>query len=592
MRRPCISRDTPYLACCEACGYTGRMVLYRSRKRKKLAAEIRPDEIFVDSSNAAHFDRDRFEGRLEQPLSRRSFVVAEIILGLLVAVLVFRAGDLQIVHGATFATRAQENQLAQTTLFADRGVILDRTGIPLAYNQRQSVTDDFAKRMYADFRGLSHVVGYVQPPAKDDTGTYYRTAFVGLDGAEKAFNDQLAGQNGMQLTETDAQGKVVSQSAEQPPQQGQQVTLSIDANVTQALYDSIAAVAQKSHFQGGAGVIMDIKTGELLALTSYPDYPQQGLTDGDPAAIAAVNANPYQPFLDRATEGLYAPGSIVKPIVATAALTEGVIDENKQILSTGSISIPNPYNPTHPSVFLDWRANGWVDVRHALAFSSDVYFYEVGGGYNVPGQPVQQGLGIAKLDEYFKMFGFGQDPGLKGFTDASGNIPSPAWKAATFPSDPTWYLGDTYHTAIGQYGVQVSPLQAVREAAAIANGGTLLTPQLLASSTPEGTQLDVSSHALEVVREGMRLGVTDGISQSVKFDALHVAAKTGTAQVGVNNAYENSWMIGFFPYENPRWAYAVVLERTPTGTLMGSPAVMNKLFTWMMANTPQYLTSP
>jgi penicillin-binding protein 2 len=187
------------------------------------------------------------------------------------------------------------------------------------------------------------------------------------------------------------------------------------------------------------------------------------------------------------------------------------------------------------------------------------------------------------------MFGFGQDPGLAGFTDAVGNVPSPAWKATTFPSDPTWYLGDTYHTAIGQYGVQITPLQAVREAAAIANGGILLTPQLLASSTPEGTQLAVSSNALEIVREGMRLGVTDGISQEIKFSSLEVAAKTGTAQLGVDNKYENSWMIGFFPYQDPQYAFAVVLERTPTGTLEGSPRVMNYFLTWMMANAPQYL---
>jgi penicillin-binding protein 2 len=561
----------------------------RWRKRKKLQTEIRPDEILIDSSNVPDFDRDRFEGRLERPLNRKSFVVAGVCAALLLVAFTARAGSLQLVQGASYAARAEQNQLAQKIIFADRGIITDRNDIPLAYNERQSVGDDFAQRVYANFTGLSHVVGYVQPPAKDSTGTYFRTTFTGLDGAEKAYNDELSGQNGAELTETDAQGHVVSQSVTQPAQQGQKITLSIDANVTQALYNSIATVAQTADYQGGAGVVMDIKTGQLLALTSYPDYPQQELSDGDSAAIAALDANPLQPFLDRATDGLYAPGSIVKPIVATAALTEGIIDPNKQILSTGSISIPNPYNPGHPSVFLDWRANGWVDIRHALAFSSDVYFYEVGGGYNVPGQPVQQGLGIAKLDEYFKMFGFGQDPGLAGFTDAVGNVPSPAWKATTFPSDPTWYLGDTYHTAIGQYGVQITPLQAVREAAAIANGGILLTPQLLASSTPEGTQLAVSSNALEIVREGMRLGVTDGISQEIKFSSLEVAAKTGTAQLGVDNKYENSWMIGFFPYQDPQYAFAVVLERTPTGTLEGSPRVMNYFLTWMMANAPQYL---
>jgi penicillin-binding protein 2 len=162
------------------------------------------------------------------------------------------------------------------------------------------------------------------------------------------------------------------------------------------------------------------------------------------------------------------------------------------------------------------------------------------------------------------------------------------WKAANFPGDP-WRLGDTYHTAIGQYGTQITPLQAVREAAAIANNGILLTPSLLASSTPVGTNLGLPEHNMQVVREGMRLWVTDGIAGAVKFDFVHVAAKTGTAQVGLHNEYLNSWMIGFFPYENPRYAYAVVLEKGPAGTTVGSPAVMGQFLSWMEQNTPQYL---
>ena len=554
----------------------------RLRGRRRKQAEIQPDEIFIDSS--ADFDRDQFEGRLERPLRRRSFIMTASVVAILSLALLTRAGFMQMAQGATYEKMAEENQLAQKILFADRGVITDRTGLPLAYNERATLSDDFAARVYADIRGIAHVVGYVKPPAKDSSGVYYRNTFMGVDGAERAYNTVLAGQNGVQLTATDAHGATVAQSVTQPEVSGQKVTLSIDAKVTQGLYDTISAIAEKSGFQGGAGVIMNVHTGELLALTSYPEYLPQALESGDSSVLQALNADKRQPFLDRVTNGLYAPGSIVKPVVATAALTEGIIDENKQILSTGSISLPNPYDAAHPSVFHDWRANGWVDVRQAIAVSSDVYFYEVGGGFE--GQP---GLGIDKLDKYFKLFGFGQDVGFVGFPEQVGNIPTIAWKAKTFPSDPTWRIGDTYHTAIGQYGVQVTPLQAVREAAAIANGGTLLTPQLIASSTPLGTSLPVSSHALQVVREGMRLGVTTGIAAAVKYDFVHVAAKTGTAQVGTKNQFVNSWMIGFFPYENPQYAYAVVLERGPAGTLIGSPAATGQFLLWLRDNAPQYL---
>jgi len=555
-------------------------------RRNKRKVEIHPDEILLDSSNLPEFDTDQMEGRIERPLGRGSFIAAGAILALMFAGLMVRAGDLQIARGAAFAKQAINNQLNETPIFADRGIITDRNGTPLAWNERSSTDDEFAARTYSKYVGLGHVVGYVKPPAKDSAGYYYRDFFIGMDGAERAYNSTLAGTNGLKLTETDAHNNVVSQAQVDPPVAGQKLALSIDADATQGLYEALASVAEKSHFQGAAGVVMDVHTGELLAMTSYPDYSPQALSDGNSAAISTLNKNPYQPFLNRATDGLYAPGSIVKPVVATGGLTEGVITPSTQIVSTGSISVPNQYDPAHPSIFLDWRINGLMTVRDAIAVSSDVFFYEVGGGY--PGQP---GLGITKLDQYFKMFGFGSNPGLPGFNNAVGNVPTPDWKAKNFPDDPTWRLGDTYHTAIGQYGMLVSPLQAAREAAAIANGGFLLTPSLFATTTPQGTQLPVPSSALEVVREGMRQGVTKGIVQGINYSFVQPAAKTGTAQVGIHNENQNAWMIGFWPYDNPRYAFAVVLEKLPANTPVGGSAVMEYFLNYLHDHDPQYLTN-
>ncbi|MDQ5955710.1 MAG: penicillin-binding protein 2 [Patescibacteria group bacterium] len=558
-----------------------------SRKKRKTLREIAPDEILLDASTN-DFDKDRFEGRLERPLRRRTFLFTGGVLALIFTLLTVRAGFMQIVHGADYEDLAQRNQLSQTILFADRGLITDRTGLPLAYNERGVVgttTQEFATRVYAAMRGIAHVVGYAKSPAKDKSGSYYRNEFIGIDGAEKAFDAQLSGVNGMELTQTDAHGKVIAQSVTQPQEPGQQIALSIDAKLTQGLYDALAQRAEDSKFQGGAAVVMDIYTGEIVAMTSYPEFSQNALAAGDSAAFRSINTDSRRPFLNRATSGLYAPGSIVKPVVAAGALTEGIISPNKQILSTGSISLPNPYDPERPSVFKDWRAHGWVDVRKAIAVSSDVYFYEVGGGFQ--GQP---GLGIDRLDKYFRLFGFAEDPGLVGFPTQDGNIPTAAWKAKYFPEDPTWRVGDTYHTAIGQYGMQVTPLQAARATAAVANGGKLVTPVLVASSTVQAQDLHISESVMQIVREGMRMSVTEGIAGAVKFDFVHVAAKTGTAQVGVRNEYVNSWMIGFFPYEHPRYAYAIVLERGPQHTTIGSPAAVGQFFLWMRENAPQYLT--
>ncbi len=554
------------------------------RKRKRLRAEIAPDEIFIDAANPAALDIERFEGRIEQPLGSRSLQFTLGLAALIGVLFVGRALDLQLLRGVAFAKQAAENKLSSQVIFADRGVVVDRNGVELAYNNRITTTDDFAQRVYSTVEGLAHVVGYTKAPAKDTAGFYYRNDFLGVDGVEQIFNDHLTGQNGLRLTETDARGDVVSESTQRPALPGERLTLSLDSKVTEGLYNAIKNRAHDSGFQGGAGVIMDIHTGELLALTSYPEYSSAALSSGDKEALSSLLADTRQPFLDRAINGLYAPGSIVKPIMGLAALAEGVIDEHKQILSTGSISIPNPYDKTKPSVFKDWRAHGWVDLRRALAVSSDVYFYAVGGGFED-----QPGLGINKIDEYLRKFGFGSVTGIEGIPEPKGTIPTPAWKLANFNNDP-WRLGDTYHTAIGQYGVQITPLQAVRATAALANSGTMLTPTLIASSTPKVTsKITLPEHDYEVVREGMRQSVTDGIAAALNLPYVHAAAKTGTAQIGAHNEYINSWVIGFFPYENPKYAFAVVLEKGPANTTVGAAPAVGQFFIWMNEHAPQYL---
>ena len=277
----------------------------------------------------------------------------------------------------------------------------------------------------------------------------------------------------------------------------------------------------------------------------------------------------------------------MKPIFAAAALNEGIISPDKQILSTGAITIPNPYDSAHPSVFRDWRVHGWIDMRTALAVSSDEYFYTIGGGYGG-----QAGLGIARIDEYAARFGFGTTTGIALFGEKGGVVPSVAWKEQTFPGDP-WRIGDTYHTAIGQYGFQITPLQAVRYIASIANGGKLLTPQLIASSTPRYTDIGIPDADLQIVREGMRLAVTstrdDATVKFFNMAGIQLAAKTGTAQIGAHNEWMNSWSVGFWPADHPQYAYAVVLERAPAGTLSGAAPGILPFFQWLISAHPEYV---
>jgi penicillin-binding protein 2 len=566
------------------------MMMFTPRRLRKIH-EVAPEDIFLDAENLPSLERNQFEGRLQRPVSPRSIFTVGVIFLLVVSTFSYRAFYLQVAHGDTYATISRENTLDHSLLFAERGLIYDRTGLELAWNEAQTgistTTETYPLRTYTSLPGLSVLLGFVQYPKADAKGEWWRTEYSGVAGIESSFDELLSGENGSTIVERDALGALERENIVSPPLKGEDLHLSIDAEVQSKLFSLLSAHASAQHFQGGAAAIMDVRTGELLALTSFPEYSNQAFTDGDKAAVQAASQNPRSPMLDRAISGLYAPGSIVKPIFAAAALNEHLIAPDKQILSTGAISIPNPYDPAHPSLFRDWTVHGWIDMRTALAVSSDEYFYTIGGGFGG-----QAGLGINKLDDYARRFGLGSITGIALASEKAGVIPTPAWKAEVFGAEDPWRIGDTYHTAIGQYGFQLTPIQAVRYTAAIANGGKLLTPQLLASSTPQSTDLGIPDEYLQIVREGMRLAVTsDRSDATVKFfniSGIKIAAKTGTAQIGAHNEYMNSWSIGFWPSDHPRYAYAVVLEKAPAGTPSGAAPGMLPFFQWLIAEHPEY----
>ena len=565
-----------------------------SRDKKSHADGIDPDEIFLDSSNLPQFDTHQFEGRLERPIGKTGLAILGLLFSVTILIFLGRLADLGILRGAAFAALAENNRLDHAPIFAERGAVFDRNGTSLAWNEPFS-GEDFSARVYRATRGLAHVLGYVSYPARDDAGFYYTERFQGLAGVERSYDAILSGKNGAMIVETDAQGKTEQKTSAIPVESGKNLVLSIDARVEEALFATMEATVKEAGFKGGAGVIMDIHNGEILALASYPEYDPGVLTGGNDALIAAFVTDAREPFLNRAVSGLYTPGSIVKPVLAVAALQEQLIHPDAEILSTGAITIPNPYFPDKESVFRDWKAHGLVDMRAALAVSSDVYFYEIGGGYKD-----QPGLGIGKIETYMNLFGFGRKTGIDLPGEAIGVIPTPRWKEKIFGDD--WRLGDTYITAIGQYGFQVTPLQAVRAVAAVANGGKLLRPRVVKSTfastetIAEGRetaikweQIPVDAPHYDVVREGMRLGVTEGTAKGLDIPGVVVAAKTGTAEIGTVKKFVHSWVTGFFPYENPRYGFAVVLERGPAGNPIGALYVFRTLLEWMREYTPEYL---
>lgn len=558
---------------------------------KKIKREIDPDEIFLDSKNLPNFNTQQFEGRLEKPIPKKAIISLGVFFVCILLVFVWKSVGLQIVNGDSYFKKSENNTLMKKPIFADRGLIYDRKQVPLAWNSwSEGTVDKFSSPIRSYFKepGFGLLLGYVSEPTKDSSGKYWQEYFIGKDGIEKFYNNDLTGENGVLITEIDVKGEVQSENVISPPKTGKNITLSIDSRIQKKLADSISTMAKNSSFTGGAGVIMDIESGEILALTSYPEYDSNILSKGeDRETINNYLTDKRKLFLNRAISGLYAPGSIVKPFVGYAALIENVISPIKNIYSGGSITVPNPYFPDKPTIFKDHGSFGYVDMRKAIAVSSDVYFYTIGGGFED-----QKGLGILNIDKYMKMFGVTNKTGIDLDGEKEGTIPTPEWKLKIYKGDP-WRVGDTYNSSIGQYGFQVTPIQMARSVAGIASDGIIPNPHLVLGDKEKEsnkTTLEVDKEKMKVIKEGMRMAVTEGTCTSLNLPNIKVAAKSGTAQVGLGNTNTNSWVVGFFPYDNPKYSFAILMDRGPKSASGNATWVMREVADYMSVYTPEYLT--
>lgn len=557
-------------------------MVWRRNRRSIKTRELHPDEILLDARNLPSFDKQQFEGQLERPIAKRPLRILYVFMSVVALYFIVVLSNVQLSKHDFYTQKSEQNSLDHVPIFADRGVVYDRNGVELVSNALDEAIG-LTRRAYTKDHGFSNILGYVSYPAKDQKGIFWQDRTIGKDGVEKEFDDVLAGENGTQLIETNVQGDIISGGVVDRPVQGQNLTLAVDARVQKALYEGIRALAEQSGYVGGTGVVMDINTGELYAMTSFPEYSSDIMSRGeDKETINHYLKSPTKPLLNRAIDGVYTPGSIVKPFFALGALQEQIITPHKIIYTNGKLEIPNPYNPKLKTVFKDNANHGPVDMIKALAVSSNVYFYEICGGFGD-----QKGLGISNLEKYARLFGLGQKTGVDILGEREGNIPSIEWKAKRFPGDP-WRVGDTYNTAIGQYGFQVTPIQMVRAVGAMASRGRLQAPTIIKTDkSKDQKNLPIDSSMYTAVHEGMRASVLEETTRALNIEALHVAAKSGTAQIK-NNTRVNSWVIGFFPYENPRFAFTVLMEDGPkvsSGAVHAFKPVVD-----IFANTPGLLS--
>ncbi len=419
---------------------------------------------------------------------------------------------------------------------------------------------------------FSHVLGYTAKPSKDDLEnlpSVLATDNVGKTGLEKSYQNFLRGTPSRLQVVKSATGISKGQKVLSEATPGDNLVLNIDAGLQTSVYSALEKSIKNIGAKKGAAVALDPRTGAVLALVSYPAYDDnifsKGISQKD---FDAIISDPAQPFFDRAIAAKYPTGSTIKPFLASGVLQEHIIDPAKKIYDPGYILVHSQYDPSVTYKFSGVKPHGWVDMKEAIAVSSNIYFYTLGGGYGD-----QQGLGPARIKKYLDMYGWEQKTGIDLPGEFSGFVPSPEWKKQV--KKESWWDGDTYNLSIGQSDLQVTPLQVAVAYSAIANGGTLYQPQIvqkIVDGSVSGSiikefkpeivsQIGIDQKNLDIVRQGMRDGVQKDYGSSFLLNDLPVAVagKTGTAETN-KAGFFNTWSCDFAPYDNPQIVFVATIE--------------------------------
>ena len=400
-------------------------------------------------------------------------------------------------------------------------------------------------RDYGALGSLAHVTGYVGDITRAELQVLFNQGYaadstLGKSGVEKQYEAELRGVDGLSHRTVDVRERAVSDvwQTAVAPQSGRDVVLTIDWDLQQAAQQALGP-------RIGSVIVLQPATGAILALVSYPWFdPQTFIGDGGAAAFRALAADRSFPFINRAIHSAYPPASVFKILMTTALAEEGTFSRDHQIRCIG-------YLVYGDRVFNDWikGGHGPIDMDDALAQSCDVYYYRAGTA-----------LGIANIARYSDRFGLGAAAGIDLPGEVAGNVPTPAWKRSQFGQP--WVGGDTVNLSIGQGFITVTPLQLANMVAMVVNDGVIYRPHVVkeirdgdsgavvARTAPEQVhRAGISRETFAFVRQAMRLVVTDGTAGPVlTTDAVAVAGKTGTGEVGIEDQY-HSWFAAYGPYE-------------------------------------------
>lgn len=439
-------------------------------------------------------------------------------------------------------------------------------------------------RKYPDSEYFSHLIGYTGKLSDADIAKnpkYLRNDIIGKVGLEKIYEAKLKGEYGLRnLRNSDIPIK--------SPENGSSIQLTIDAELQKFLQNSMQDILSENKLKKAAGIVMNPQNGEVLAMVSLPSFDNNLFTQG----ISQVDYdnlinNPDNPLLNRCIGGEYAPASTVKPLIATGLLQEGIITSKTTINDPlGKLVVENPYNPDKPYIYPDWKIHGITDTYKSISDSVNVFYYTFVGG-----TAKQKGLGIEKLAQYYRYYGFGQPTQIDLTGEAKGNVADPNWKKQA--QNESWLLGDTYNASIGQGGMSATPIQILNSVNAIATEGKLYQPYLYQGIRRDDNleidpkddnilqEIPVSKENYDIVQEAMRKTVTEGTAYQLQDLPFATAGKTGTAQTG--KIKNNSWFVSYAPVENPQLSIIILVEEGDESFKTTIP-ITKKVYEWYYQN--------
>ncbi len=432
------------------------------------------------------------------------------------------------------------------------------------------------QRKYLAGKEIGNLLGYVGFPDENEKN-YHPEEFIGKSGIELTYQNYLRGKPGEIVYQITKNG--LKKIKETKPIPGKNLVLTIDWEFQKRVFELMNKYFQENNYKKGAFIALDPNSGEIISLISYPSYDPEWFLNDQEKALQALNDKDL-PFFNRVISGLYAPGSTIKIIHASAALEEKIVNPNTKIYAGGQIKIPHPYFPGTYSIFRDTKVYGWTDIYKAIANSVNVYFYVIGGGYpyDDPNIPIKEGLGIYRLIKYWKIFNLGEKTGIDLLGEKAGFLPSPETKKKNI-FDPVWRLGDTYNVSIGQGDLLVTPLQIALFTAGVATN-KIYKPFIVKKIIDENNKVIferkpevlkenlISEENLKVVRKGMRMTVTEGTAKILAD--LPIAGKSGTPEI-FGKKKLNAIFTGYLFYNKPEVVMTLLIEEVPIGSVATLP---------------------